>query len=108
MSDAAIAKPIEVDGDPPRYRWPFTVADQVIVDSLDERTRDAVERYARSFGIAPAAKPTELEESQLDDLAERIADGIDLSWEIRSSVREAFDREQRNRRKGAAEERHPK
>lgn len=28
----------------------FSVEDETIIDALDERTRAAVERYARSFG----------------------------------------------------------
>ena len=88
--------------DPPRYRWPFTVADQTIIDALDERTRDAVERYVRASGIAPPPPETELKESQLDDLADRIADSIDVRGEVYSAVKDAFRRQSEMKKRGVA------
>src|SRR5437868_6446364 len=89
--------------DPPRYRWPFTIADQLIIDALDERTRDAVERYLRVGGVVPVSPSGSLGEDQLDDLADRIADSIDVRGEVYSAVKEAFRRETDMRvRRGAA------
>jgi hypothetical protein len=78
--------------DPPRYRWPFTIADQTIIDALDERTRDAVERYVRASGIATVLPNGALTESQLDDLADRIAENIDVRGEVYSGLRSALRR----------------
>ncbi len=94
MSATATAtnQQVVLDDDPPRYRWAFSLADQAIIDAMDDATRDVVERYARSFGVAPAAPPGKMEESQLDDLADRIADNLDFTWEIRRAVRDEFKR----------------
>ena len=89
--------------DPPRYRWPFTVADQARIDALDEATRDSVERYVRSYGIAPPEPPTHLKDDQLDDLAERITDSIDIRGEIYHAIKDVLARTlEREKRLGGA------
>lgn len=66
---------------------PFTVADQMVIDALDERTREAVERYVRD---ASAMQTAMSDEDMADSIAEAVIDGIDIRHEVESAVRYAL------------------
>ena len=66
---------------PPLWLRPFSIADQIAIDSMDEAARALVERYVRARG-----------EEMADQIADSVVDSLDIRSEVESAVRSALRR----------------